>query len=276
MLAGAQDSQELATLEIALWPEYDRPGVLVIYRAELPAEMELPAEVTLPVPARAGQPHAVATAAGDGQLINAPFETRLDGEWLLVVVEADTRTIWLEYYDQLSIEGQNRRFTFEWPGTVAVGSLNYEVQEPLGARDIRIEPVPSGRREGNDGLSYAQGTLGAVGQGERRRIEVAYARASDQLSADLLRGPAFNAEPAPVESAPADPRWPLAVAAISAAAAIGGAYLFWHRRRSQRVPKRRRRPSAPERAERRFCHQCGQAVKPADRFCRRCGTELRR
>ena len=57
--AQAQGMLSLATLEVALWPEYDRPEVLVIYKAKLPADISLPVDVSLKIPAIAGEPFAV-------------------------------------------------------------------------------------------------------------------------------------------------------------------------------------------------------------------------
>ena len=48
--AGAQESPSLESLAIDLWPEYDKPGVLVIYKAVLSPEVTLPAEITLRIP----------------------------------------------------------------------------------------------------------------------------------------------------------------------------------------------------------------------------------
>ncbi|MBE9473998.1 MAG: hypothetical protein IMY85_03840, partial [Chloroflexi bacterium] len=38
----AQESPSIDTLVIDLWPEYDKPSMLVIYKAELSPEVSLP------------------------------------------------------------------------------------------------------------------------------------------------------------------------------------------------------------------------------------------
>ena len=43
--AQAQGTLRLAEFEVDLWPEYDRPDVLVIYKAKLPADVSLPVDV---------------------------------------------------------------------------------------------------------------------------------------------------------------------------------------------------------------------------------------
>ena len=72
-VAQAQGVLRLAELEVDLWPEYDNPGVLVIYKAKLPADVSLPVNVSLKIPAAAGEPFAVAVRQMDGALLNAAF-----------------------------------------------------------------------------------------------------------------------------------------------------------------------------------------------------------
>lgn len=54
--AFAQGNLTLSSVEVDLWPEYDQPAVLVIYRVVLPASVVLPADLTLRIPAAAGEP----------------------------------------------------------------------------------------------------------------------------------------------------------------------------------------------------------------------------
>jgi len=64
----------LAALEIALWPEFDQPSVLVIMNGQL-AGVALPASVSVRIPAASGGPHAVAVVGADGGLFQTPFTT---------------------------------------------------------------------------------------------------------------------------------------------------------------------------------------------------------
>jgi hypothetical protein len=65
----AQDDVSFSKLEIDLWPEYDRPEVLVIYRISLDPAASLPADLTLRIPVDA-QVNAVAARQADGGLFN--------------------------------------------------------------------------------------------------------------------------------------------------------------------------------------------------------------
>ena len=63
--AGAQESTSLESLAIDLWPEYDRPSMLVIYKAVLSPEVTLPTEITFRIPVEAGLPLDLVSIPGE-------------------------------------------------------------------------------------------------------------------------------------------------------------------------------------------------------------------
>ena len=50
----------LESMQIEVWPEFDRPAALVILRGALAADVKLPADVTLHIAASTGGPSAMA------------------------------------------------------------------------------------------------------------------------------------------------------------------------------------------------------------------------
>ena len=159
----AQTPPAIERLEVALWPEYDQPSVLVIYRAAFAPDVSYPAQVTLPIPADVEEPFAVAVRAADGSLLYAEgYERTVQGDWALITFLADTPDVQLEYYDLLERQGDERQFAFTWPGGFDVGSLSYEVQHPVGAPDMTLEPPPDSQQTRNDGLLYSVAELGPI------------------------------------------------------------------------------------------------------------------
>src|SRR3990170_9127773 len=68
----AKGNPRLASLQIEIWPEFDRPAAaLVILKGEIAANVPLPAAVSLRIAASSGGPSAVAYAAGlNSNLLN--------------------------------------------------------------------------------------------------------------------------------------------------------------------------------------------------------------
>ena len=78
----------LASLNIEIWPEYDRPAALVILRGALAESVKLPAAVTLRLPAASGGPGAVAySKAADGNLLNLKYESAKSGDFITLKFE---------------------------------------------------------------------------------------------------------------------------------------------------------------------------------------------
>jgi hypothetical protein len=175
MIGTAQNQPQITNLEIALWPDYDRPEALVIYQVRLAQDTPMPAIVRLPIPAEVGQPHAVAAWSPDGSLDDSvTWTTTSQGDWTLVEILTETHGVWLEFYDDLTMEGGRRSYAYSWPGGIEVDSLNFEVLHPVGASDIQVSPEGE-VRTGTDGLDYSRLDLGARGAEQEFSIEISYA-----------------------------------------------------------------------------------------------------
>ena len=61
---------------VEVWPEYDRPAVLVLLNGALQADAGLPVTARVPVPLGV-QINAVAYPGDDGRLISIPWESQL-------------------------------------------------------------------------------------------------------------------------------------------------------------------------------------------------------
>lgn len=280
--------REFQQLNLAFWPEFDRLSVLVIYRIELVQDTESPVSVRLPIPSRVGDPHAVAYRGEDGQLYDADYSLELGTEWSTIEVEMRGEAGQVEFYDPLTIEGAERSYQFNWPGGVSVEAFSYEVQRPPRATVFDAEPKPNTQTLGQqDGLTYVRGDLGSRAAEEGVDISFRYQKADDELTVDLL-------QPSPPLQQPqtgGQPEFdfqtilPWLLGGLGLLFIAGGVIWYF---RSARVPAAVKvggpQPDRPERepggsreidASPVYCHECGTPAAPSDRFCRRCGAQLR-
>ena len=280
----AQTEMRLASLEVALWPEYDEPSMLVFYKAALPAGVTLPVELTFRIPVAAGEPHAVAVQQPGGPLLTAGYTRQVSGEWALITFTATSPQIRLEYYDPgLSKQGRQRQFEYHWPGDYAVDSFLIEVQQPTGSTDMRVSPVTVSSTQGQDGLIYNTADAGSFEAGETFTISVEYQKDTEALSADDLE--VLPSAPLTPETAGRfDPRalLPWALGLLGLLLLVGGGWWFWRSSREEtpvRDRRRRQAPAAPADTtapgDGIYCHQCGKRASAGDRFCRSCGARLR-
>ena len=282
--ASAQAPLRLASMAVSFWPEYDRPTMLVILDGELEPAATLPASLSVRIPARAGQPHAVATTGTTGELLAADYTTQADGDDIIVMFQAQSLGFRVEYYDPaLVLDDEARQFSFDWRTDYAIDATVVRVQEPVGARDLAGEPALTSLGAGADGLNYHETSWGALQPGDRASLHLSYAKTGNALTAE-----AVGAEPVPQSVPPAtasNTTWPWIAGGVVLAVAAGGAGVYALRRSRRLAPARashrsrrrsspgQRRPAQPAASgPARFCTQCGQALVAGDRFCRNCGA----
>lgn len=289
-------SPELALLAIELWPDYDQEGVLVLYTGTLTAEAVLPAAVTLPLPEGADV-HAVARISSDNTMIDdIAFEV---SSAMLTLTTPDSR-FRVEYYLPYEADGEERTFAAAWTFPFHIASATIDVQQPAAATNFTVTPAAPNVVTGQDGLTYHRSTARPLEAGQPLNVELRYTLPGNQLTQSLLQQntsvvtPATATTTEPAVTAPASSNLPLILAGIGGLIISGT--LIWQglkersqqqqkkkelvRRQSPRsspvLSKRRAAPIPPATGEAaQFCHQCGRAAQPEDRFCRQCGTQLK-
>ena len=281
----AQGAPEISFLEIDLWPEYDQPNMLVIYRITLAQTTPLPANLDIRIPARAGEPNAVAVIPPDGMPVNRESDISSDGEWITISLAANYYELQIEYYDpSLLKDGEQRSFSFQWAGDYTIQRCIVQVLQPFDATNLTISPGPTSSQVKDDQV-YLTKDVGSLQFNQSFNIDIQYQKASDTLG--ISRQPVQPSEP--LTSEPEDWQgrmlgvlpWVLGIGGVLLIA--GGAIWYWQSgRQTTSTGRKRRRPHKsspiPEEAasdEGVYCHQCGKRAAGGDRFCRSCGTRLR-
>lgn len=284
----AQSELKIEHLQIDIWPEYDRPDVLIIYHITLPEETNLPVQMSLRIPLSAAETLIVAMKDVDGLLYNLNYTTVIEDEWTRVSFIALSNQLQLEYYDQnLHQDGDNRSFEYRWPGDYNVNSLVVSVQQPTYARQIQFVPDMGSGRPGLDNLIYYTLLVGASSVHKEFSLSLSYENPDNLLSADIQQS-VQPVQPIPDHSegntiSQGMLFWGFGVFGVLLI--VGGSYLFWKSGRknvvssaSQRRPAsaRVKEPSHESDTEMSiYCHQCGKPAMSGDVFCRVCGTKLR-
>jgi hypothetical protein len=279
--ASAQGGPGLNSVTAKIWPEYDKPDVLVIYYITVSAQTSLPATMTFRIPAAAQKPNALAigntlTTVSD-QAVDYTLEP--DGDWVKVIVQVTGPAIQLEYYDPALIKnGAQRQYTYVWPGDYAVDNFSVEVQQPYDASGMQTNPNLPKVNPIADELTYYTGDFGALPAGKTFTLTAKYQKDSDALSVSFM-----NVQP----SAPVDESTtgrvsigtylPWLIAAVGVLMIAGGLYYYFRGTGRPRPTARRRHASSEEKTAdgQTYCPQCGARARGGDRFCRTCGTRLR-
>jgi len=296
--AGAQSPVTITSMNIALWPEYDKPGVLVIYTGRLPDDVKLPAQLTFAIPLSSGGPSSTATIDPQGQYRYRKYTVATQGDQILVSYDTPNPAFQFEYYyDPFAGQGAERKLDYTYRADYAIGLLTLEVQQPAAAADLQMTPAATSSKKGSDGLTLYTLSLGQLAAGQTTALSLTYRNADQKLSSEILGLPTPSNVPFENATQNTPSRLPtstviIIVAAVVAVAVVIGLYVWSNARRQVVVVAQ---PSATRKAGKKgraganrptagpagapkvggstsYCHQCGRGLKPDEQFCPACGT----
>lgn len=291
----AQEPPTLATLELALWPEYDRSAVLVIYQGEFAADTAFPIPVEIRIPARVGLPTAMAYVDEMGQRYNQAYTTQQDGDWTLVSFALEAARFQLEYYDTLSIDSTGKRsYAFDYVADLPVDALTFEVQVPPTAYEFVLDPAATSVAPEMGGLIYHSIQIDSVEQGDAQSWTFSYQKDNQALT-DPPAEPTMAPPVASPAAGTAGQSTGLIVAVGLVSLAAVGAGAFWLGRNTQSSPAPA--PAAPRSGKKKgsgrgtaprprppakaadpgvlYCYRCGTQMRSDAQFCHKCGAPVR-
>jgi hypothetical protein len=109
------------SLDIEIWPDYDRASVLVLLTGTLPGDTRFPVSVTLPLP-EVAQLNAVARIdSKDGNMKDDIFSST-DPPGTLTFITSDLR-FRVEYYLPYTVDKSHRSFDYSWLAAILVNNL---------------------------------------------------------------------------------------------------------------------------------------------------------
>ena len=277
---GAQGTVRFSSVEVEIWPEYDRPEVLVIYRLSLAGDVTLPVELSIRIPLEA-EINAVATSNPAGTLMTAEYDAQAEGEWTRVTFSTSDPRAQIEYYAPLPKQEAGREYRFVWLGDYAVELFKIFFKLPIDATDFQSQPVMQFLNTGSDNLAYYGLDHGPLAVGEAYSLDLGYQKATDRLStADMDVQPVEDLGSG-IAGFPVQEYLPWVIGGLGLVLILVGVVYFASSRRGDRMSRITRKRHATARGEGAslevtYCHQCGRRAQPGDQFCRACGVRLRR
>ncbi len=269
----------LAFVTVQLWPEYDQPSMLVITDFQVAADASLPVRLSFRIPAEADL-IAVASDAGGGQFMNAPYEAPVtEGEYQTFTIFIEKKQPYrFEYYQPLSFNGEERLFVYLWDNAHAVASFKYGFLEPLDATKVELEPKHVSVIN-SQGMNYYENSPVALEAGEQFSVALKYQKTTDTLVSEAqsaqIAEPVNEDTPGRVSLANS---LPYIIGGLGVIMIAGGLayYVHWGRASKSKPRRRQAREQGEGDSTGVYCPQCGSRAKLSDRFCRTCGGRLRR
>ena len=278
--AFAQDKVAIQSIDVSLWPEYDKAEMLVIDHIMLSKDTVFPVQFDLLVPVDSVV-NAVAVGQSSDQVTDQGVEytTAKDGEWLVISVTATGPAILIEYYDpNLKKEGDLRSYTYRWLSDYDAADFLIIFQEPFDATDFKSSLPLEDDGIHPDNMQYYFSNVGPVPAGKELVFNVSYRKSTDTLSVSRLEIQPVDVNENTSGRVSLDHYLPYIIGGFGVILILGGLVYYWQSGRSG-SKKSRRRPRAREDREETqsdvYCAQCGTRARGGDRFCRTCGSRIR-
>jgi len=278
--AFAQGEIAIQSMDVSLWPEYDKADMLVINSIELSKDTVFPVQLDVRIPADSVL-HTVAVGNSGDAVSDQGIEktTVKDGEWLVVSIAATGPFIQIEYYDPgLKKDGDLRSYSYRWLSEYDVAEFTAVFQEPFDATQFESSLSLLDDGVHPDNMQYYFSSVGAVPAGKVFTFDLNYQKPTDALSVSRL-----EIQPVVVdENTPGrvslNNYLPYIIGGLGVILIVGGFVYYRQSGRSGSKKSRRRQRTRTESEENEngvYCAQCGTRAHGGDRFCRTCGSRIR-
>jgi hypothetical protein len=273
----AQGSVALKSLNVQLWSEFDQPSMLVILDFEVTDDTQVPGSIDVAIPSGA---NITAVAYGpEGNLLLANYQNKPveDPNWQDITIFMSERAPYrVEYYLPLERDGNQRSFTYKWPGTYAVNDFNVDVRVPQDSMNVKTSPaIPFVQEQPflNGGSMINQ-----LKEGQTYELKLGYSRASE---ASVVTPSSSQVEPITPVDENTDGRstlnnLPIILGGFGAVLILVALFFFLRNQTAAHPAKSRKRSRhTQESGTQTYCHECGARAHEGDRFCRTCGSKFR-
>ena len=278
--AQAQVQVSLEQVSVQLWPEYDSPDMLVILNLQLSADTPLPTKILVRMPGIVEKPYVVAVGQTAQTVTDQGIEYTYEknGDWLEATITATGPAIRIEYYDPgLNRTEDQRSYDYIWTGNYDVDIFSVSILVPVDTTEIQTDPAMSEVVPASGTQTYLEWETSSLEAGEQLPIKVTYTKTSDRLSVSDQ----------PLETGVVDESTqgrvslsnylPYILGGLGIVLIFAGGLYFWQSSKGKPDPRKRHRARSKDDAgEEIYCHQCGKRAQSDDRFCRTCGTRMRK
>ena len=279
--AAAQSLSEIQfqSVKVRLFPEFNGTSIYVICEIELADDVPTNQTIRLMIPINV-QDYFAASIDQYGSLTTLELSIAYQGQWKILQFTSPSNTIRLEYNDpNLTIDGNDRYFQFNWFSFYKVENLSLQVQGAVNAGELQSYPKLDKFQENGNNRPYYRITNGPFREEKLVTFNFWYTE-----NASPLTNPAQQVEMGAEisENTPGRPPSPIKllvwflVVEFSLIILIG-VYYFWVRKKTEIRREHMYDGLGIINPEKQFvfCHECGKRSSPGDKFCSNCGTELR-
>ncbi|MBE9503382.1 MAG: hypothetical protein IME96_04335 [Proteobacteria bacterium] len=184
----AASEMELGRMRVAIWPEYDDPGVLVIYDGRFVDDGSFPTETSFFLPKGAIISDACSLSPR-GQHFCQLFKQKNVGDMDEVRLKLPFPNFYLSFHvDLFAGDDPVRDFIYKVKTSHRVRKLEIDIQEPLRAEGFTVTPEPQ-KTELVDGFKHYRFYIDNQDMGADMPFEIKYKKDDNRPSVNIKYSP---------------------------------------------------------------------------------------
>lgn len=290
----AQNQKRIQNFIISVWPEYDHPGVLVIFNGEVPASA-LPLQVEYPVPDRAK--FALVAGSTDttaNKVIPVPIQDTDNGK--VISFTAVNPSFHVEFYfNPFNTDEAHRQYDYTFKSNLPIDSLIVDYQQPMASENFKPGVQTDHQLQDSHGITYFRKHYNNVKAGQSIAIKAEYDNPSGNLTNDMLQqqlgqsggtmGGGMSGEGGGSQVQMQSPTNNNSIWILGIVIVLVLIVLYFVTQSRGKTP-REDTPASPEQAippeeekvggtdaDAKFCINCGASLPKDAKFCTKCGAE---
>ena len=190
----------IGRMRVAIWPEYDDPGILAIYDGRFKDENLFPTETAFLIPADAAISDACSLSP-KGQHFCQLYKQKNAGNNDEVSMKLPYPNFYLSFHiNPFREKKDNRTFTYAIKVNHPTDKLEVEIQRPLRAEGFSIMPQPEEKTE-KKGFEHYSYLFENVPKGKVLEFNVEYVKKDSQPSVNIKYSPMNQPAPAGIPAA---------------------------------------------------------------------------
>jgi len=181
---GDEDLLSIGRMRVALWPEYDDPGVLVIYDGRFTNPSRFPTKTRFILP-KGSVINDACSLSPKGQHFCQLYKIVNKGEFDEIVLTLPFPNFYLSFHTSpFNTRTENRDFDYSIKINHPIEVVEVDIQQPLRSTEFKISPS-DGNASTAKGFNHFKYTFHRVSRGDEKKFKVNYIKQDHLPSVDI-------------------------------------------------------------------------------------------
>jgi hypothetical protein len=178
---------KIGRMKVSVWPEYDTPGVLVVYEGRFADKDAFPAQITFIFPKGVTRLTDACSLSPKGQHFCQIYDIEKKGDYNQVSMNMPYGNFFIDFqYDPFK-GGKDKSFEYVIQSKYEIMNLEVNIQQPLRSSDFTIAPASSKQTRDGDFIQYNY-SIKDITANQGVRFKINYIKEDNNPSIDIKFG----------------------------------------------------------------------------------------